>query len=60
MKWKGSLFYRFVTTLVDDDHEIRKFGLYHSSFNELLTLLVLRDTQHQIRNEAFSCQHWHP
>lgn len=28
MKWKGALFYRFITTLVDEDPEIRKFGLW--------------------------------
>ena len=27
VKWKGALFYRFITTLVDEDLEIRKFGL---------------------------------
>ena len=27
MKWKGVLFYRFITTLVDEDPEIWKFGL---------------------------------
>ncbi|KAM7435860.1 Condensin-2 complex subunit D3 [Porites harrisoni] len=26
VKWKGALFYRFVTTLVDEDVEIRKFA----------------------------------
>ena len=26
MKWKGSLFFRFVTALVDEDIQIRKFG----------------------------------
>jgi len=26
VKWKGSLFYHFITTLVDEDVEIRKFG----------------------------------
>ena len=28
VKWKGSLFYRFITTLVDEDVEIRKFGVF--------------------------------
>ena len=26
LKWKGSLFFRFVTTLVDEYKEIREFG----------------------------------
>ena len=32
VKWKGSLFYRFITTLVDEDVEIRKFGVFFSVF----------------------------
>ena len=27
MKWKGSLFFRFITALVDDIAEIRNFGM---------------------------------
>nr|XP_058971616.1 condensin-2 complex subunit D3-L-like [Pocillopora verrucosa] len=26
VKWKGALFYRFITTIVDEDQEIRKFA----------------------------------
>ena len=26
MKWKGSLFFRFITALVDEDIQIREFG----------------------------------
>jgi len=27
LKWKGSLFFRFITSVVDDSEEIKKFGL---------------------------------
>ena len=26
IKWKGTLYFRFVSTLVDDDPELRKYG----------------------------------
>ena len=29
MKWKGSLFFRFITALVDDIAEIRNFGIIY-------------------------------
>lgn len=38
VKWKGALFYRFVTTLVDDDPEIRKFGLLLNVFLQCLRI----------------------
>lgn len=27
VKWKGPLFFRFITALVDEDIQIRKFGM---------------------------------
>jgi len=40
VKWKGSLFYRFITTLVDEDVEIRKFGEEVWCFSFLLLLVI--------------------
>ena len=42
VKWKGSLFYHFITTLVDEDVEIRKFGkkVWCVSFWYFRTIIV--------------------
>jgi len=40
VKWKGSLFYRFITTLVDEDVEIRKFGKKVWCFSFLFLLVI--------------------
>jgi hypothetical protein len=34
VKWKGALFFRFVSTLVDADPDIQRFGAYNTvAFN---------------------------
>ena len=39
MKWRGILFFRFITALVDDDKEMQKFG--KSKLCSMSTLNVL-------------------